>query len=153
MKLTTMGGLLALAVAAAIGIGAWQKPDAKDKHAKSNPAPLIASIQGPALYHAYCASCHGTDAKGVGPMVPSLRVRPSDLTLISARNGGVFPKARIERIISGEEQPAAGHGSSTMPVWGPIFSQVDYDRDFGPVRIDNLARYLISIQRDGHPVK
>jgi hypothetical protein len=80
-------------------------------------------------------------------------VKPADLTLISARNGGVFPKARIERIISGEEQPASGHGSSAMPVWGPIFSQVDYDRDLGPVRIDNLTRYLISIQHNTLPLK
>ncbi len=148
MKLAIVGGaVLVLAVAAAVGVVARQKLDAKDAQAKSNAAPLIASIQGPALFRAYCASCHGTDAKGVGPMVPSLRVRPADLTRIAARNGGVFPKARIERIISGEEQPATGHGSSAMPVWGPIFSQVDYDRDFGPVRIDNLTRYLMSIQK------
>jgi mono/diheme cytochrome c family protein len=29
---------------------------------------LIDSLQGPALYRAYCASCHGTDGKGDGPM-------------------------------------------------------------------------------------
>ncbi len=80
-------------------------------------------------------------------MVPSLRVKPADLTRIAARNSGVFPKMRVERIISGEEQPASGHGSSAMPVWGPIFSQIENDRDFGRVRIDNLARYLSSIQQ------
>jgi hypothetical protein len=34
-----------------------------------------------------------------------------------------------------------------MPVWGPIFSQVTTDVDYGRVRIDNLARYLTSIQQ------
>ena len=53
----------------------------------------------------------------------------------------------MERIISGEEQPALGHGSIKMPVWGPVFSQVDNDRDMGRVRIDNLTRYLMSIQQ------
>ena len=51
---------------------------------------------------------------------------------------------RIERIISGEEELPRGHGE--MPVWGPVFSQVDRDQDLGRVRIDNLARYLRDIQ-------
>jgi hypothetical protein len=37
-------------------------------------------------------------------MAKSLKVKPSDLTRIAARNGGTFPLMRIERIISGEEQ-------------------------------------------------
>lgn len=113
---------------------------------KARSAPLIDSIQGPALYKAYCASCHGASAKGDGVMTPSLKVKPSDLTRIAARNGGTFPLMRMERIISGEELPPTGHGSSQMPVWGPIFSHVDRDQDLGRVRIDNLARYLRGIQ-------
>jgi hypothetical protein len=107
---------------------------------------LIASIQGPALYQAYCASCHGADAKGNGPMTEFLRVSPTDLTRISVHYEGLFPLTRIERIISGEEQ-LHGHGTREMPVWGPIFSQIDQDRDLGRVRIDNLARYLREIQK------
>jgi mono/diheme cytochrome c family protein len=113
---------------------------------KPKPAPLIDSIQGPALYKAYCASCHGAGAKGDGVMTSSLKVKPSDLTRIAARNGGTFPLMRIESIISGETPPQAGHGSSQMPVWGPIFSHVERDQDLGRVRIDNLARYLRDIQ-------
>lgn len=113
---------------------------------KPKPAPLIDSIQGPALYKAYCASCHGAGAKGDGVMTASLKVKPSDLTRIAARNGGTFPLMRIESIISGETLPPAGHGSSQMPVWGPIFSHVERDQDLGRVRIDNLARYLRDIQ-------
>ena len=29
--------------------------------------PLIRSVQGPDIYRAYCASCHGVDGKGAGP--------------------------------------------------------------------------------------
>ena len=29
---------------------------------------LIDSIQGPALFGAYCAVCHGKDGRGAGPM-------------------------------------------------------------------------------------
>ena len=113
---------------------------------KQRQAPLIESIQGPELYRAYCASCHGGGAKGDGVMTASLKVKPSDLTRIAARNGGTFPLMRVEKIISGEELPQAGHGSSQMPVWGPIFSHVERDQDLVRVRIDNLARYLRDIQ-------
>jgi mono/diheme cytochrome c family protein len=107
---------------------------------------LIDSIQGKDLFKAYCASCHGLDAKGKGPMASALKMPPADLTRISIRNGGVFPLMRVRKIIAGEELPAAGHGSSAMPVWGPIFSQVTRDVDLGRVRIDNLTRYLRDIQ-------
>jgi len=108
---------------------------------------LILSIQGPELYKAYCASCHGLDLRGTGPMASSLKVRPTDLTMIAMINGGHFPLARMERIISGEEQPRTGHGSKEMPVWGPIFSQVENDQDRGRVRIDNLTRYIRDHQK------
>ena len=104
---------------------------------------LIASIQGPALYKAYCAVCHGPEGKGNGPAASTLKIPPADLTRIAAKNGGEFPLMRIERIISGEEE-RRGHGA--MPAWGPIFSVVGRDQDLGRVRIDNLARYLREIQ-------
>jgi mono/diheme cytochrome c family protein len=118
---------------------------------KRTPGPsgqptLINSIRGDNLYQAYCASCHGVDAKGNGPMAVWLKVQPSDLTRIAARNGGTFPLARVDRIISGEEALPSGHGTRAMPIWGPVFSQVTRDQDLGRVRIDNLARYLRDIQ-------
>ena len=79
-------------------------------------------------------------------MAKSLKTAPPDLTRIAARNAGSFPLARVRRVISGAEVLGAGHGTRQMPVWGPIFSQVEADRDLGGVRIDNLARYLESLQ-------
>lgn len=116
------------------------------------PQHLIDSIRGDNLYKAYCASCHGLDGRGNGPMAAWMKVQPPDLTRIAARNGGEFPLARIDRIISGRtissaEALPSGHGAPAMPVWGPVFSQVTRDQDLGKVRIDNLARYLRDIQR------
>lgn len=113
---------------------------------KGGPAPLIESLQGADLFKAYCAVCHGIDAKGNGPMAKSLRTAPPDLTRISARNGGSFPSARVRNVISGEEALGAGHGTREMPIWGPIFSQIGRDQNLGLVRIDSLARYLESLQ-------
>ncbi len=107
---------------------------------------LIDSLQGPALYTAYCAVCHGADGKGGGPMAKSLKVMPPDLSRIVVRNGGNFPLERVQRIISGEELLPAGHGTRPMPVWGPVFSQISWDQDLGRVRVYNLAKYIDSIQ-------
>ncbi len=79
-------------------------------------------------------------------MASTLKVQPPDLTRIAERNGGTFPMARVANIISGEESLSSGHGTREMPIWGPIFSQVDRDQDLGRVRIDNLTRYLRDIQ-------
>jgi mono/diheme cytochrome c family protein len=117
-----------------------------DKQSGGDSVKLIDSIQGPNLYKAYCAVCHGTNAKGDGPMAMFLKTAPADLTRISSRNGGMFPLAKVRRIISGEESLPGGHGTRQMPVWGPIFSQVAWDQDLGRVRVDNLAKYLESLQ-------
>ena len=119
-----------------------------DKPAPAYQAPnyLIESLEGRDLYRAYCAACHGTDARGGGPAATSLKVKPPDLTKIAERHGGVFPLADIEKFISGEEVKAATHGQREMPVWGPILGQVQRDLSFGRVRIRNLALYLESLQ-------
>lgn len=116
------------------------------KFPPDDPQP-VRLLDGSSLYKAYCASCHGMDARGGGPMAKALKVPPPDLTRIYIRNGGTFPLKRIARIISGEEQLTGGHGSREMPVWGPFFSRVDNDQDLGLMRIDALARYLEQIQK------
>lgn len=108
---------------------------------------LIPSLEGPELYVAYCAVCHGADGKGFGPMQQVLKSPLPDLTHIARRNHGKFPTQRVERIISGEEELTPAHGSREMPLWGPIFSEIVWDRDLGRVRIHNLAKYLESIQQ------
>lgn len=117
------------------------------KESSPENAPVVVSISGPVLFSEYCSVCHGWDGKGDGPMAKSLRVRPPDLTRLAIRNRGVFSIDRMERVISGEEQLPRGHGTRQMPIWGPIFSQVDRDRDFGPVRLNNLAKYIEGLQR------
>lgn len=107
---------------------------------------LIPSIDGPTLYTAYCAVCHGRAADGNGPMAPILKERVPDLRTIAKRNGGTFPLARVQKTIDGTESAGLGHGTREMPVWGPIFSRVTSDWDYGKVRIYNLAKYLESIQ-------
>lgn len=128
------------------GLVAGQDKQPKKQSDGADTVRLIDSIQGPNLYKAYCAVCHGPNAKGDGPMMMFLKTAPSDLTRISAKNGGMFPLPKVRRIISGEEALPGGHGTRQMPIWGPIFSQVAWDQDLGRVRVDNLARYIESLQ-------
>ena len=108
---------------------------------------LIESLQGPDLFRAYCASCHGADGKGKGPAASSLKSTPADLTKISARNGGKFPFVTVQQIIAGQAPVVVSHGNREMPVWGPIFSQVTTDQDFGTLRVYNLAKFLETLQK------
>lgn len=121
-------------------------PDDKVKQKADQPVHLIHSLTGPDLYRGYCASCHGTEGKGDGPVAPALNSKMPDLTTIKQRNGGIFPAARVNKIISGDEIILA-HGTREMPVWGPIFHQVEEDRDYGEVRLQNLTDYLKSVQK------
>ena len=118
----------------------------EDKKGAQEETRLIQSLNGQALYQAYCASCHGKDAKGMGPAAPALKAKPADLTVISKNSGGKFPSERIQKIISGEEMIKNAHGSREMPIWGPIFSQIAWDQDLGRVRVFNLAKYIESLQ-------
>jgi mono/diheme cytochrome c family protein len=106
---------------------------------------LIYSVKGPDLFRAHCAACHGADAKGGGPLAPALKTKVPDLTLLAKNNGGKFPLERVRGQILGDDT-ALSHGSREMPVWGPIFHQIEGDQDFGDVRVGNLLKYLESVQ-------
>jgi mono/diheme cytochrome c family protein len=71
-------------------------------------------------YQSNCASCHGTGAKGDGPMSGELKKRPTDLTVLAKKNNGVFPLNSVFRIIDGRDA-VASHGTREMPVWGYRF--------------------------------
>lgn len=140
--------LLFLFLAAAIPAAGQQgrkMPEAAEPTAKDQFPPLIHSIEGPELFQSYCASCHGPSAKGNGPVAAVLRAKAPDLTVLSRGNHGDFPVQRVRQVIMGDI-PAAAHGSREMPVWGPIFHQVEADEDWGNVRLSNLVEYLQSIQ-------
>jgi mono/diheme cytochrome c family protein len=120
---------------------------AQKRAAVPEDARLIGSLKGVDLFHAYCATCHGNDAKGQGPMAQALKSVPADLTKISARNAGKFPFLKVQQMISGQSPVVVSHGNREMPVWGPVFSQVADDQDFGSLRVYNLTQYLESLQK------
>ena len=113
--------------------------------ATNQAVPLIKSVEGPELFRAYCASCHGLDAKGKSLDAAKLSAKTPDLTVLAANHGGEFPSQDVRDMILGDATVAA-HGTRAMPIWGPVFHQIEADVDRGNVRVDNLVKYLQSIQ-------
>jgi nucleotide-binding universal stress UspA family protein len=110
------------------------------------PQPKMTAA-GADLFRTYCASCHGTSARGDGPLADSLRRRPANLTEIAKRNGGAFPAEIVFRTIDGRK-PVRGHGGPDMPVWGDAFALSRRGGDAEKVEqvIQSLVDYLESIQ-------
>lgn len=121
---------------------AWsQEKPAADKTLSEN------AMSGQELYKVYCASCHGTDARGNGPVAPALKARVSDLTLLSKTHGGKFPLLRVEQAIDGEEGIPAVHGTREMPVYYELFEGIRRDTAFVAQRIGLLTSYIESLQQ------
>jgi hypothetical protein len=110
----------------------------------------LADYSGAELFERFCASCHGTEARGDGPVSRSLNTAVPDLTTIASRYGE-FPAALIRDVIDGRGIDMRAHGTRTMPVWGYEF-WVEDGGDVvaqGAVRdaINKLVEHLRSIQR------
>lgn len=106
--------------------------------------PDVAS--GKKTYAEFCASCHGKDGKGMGPAASALRTPPSDLTTLAKSHAGKFPEDYVAEIVR-IGKPIQAHGSSDMPVWGPIFNARDKFNDVAvKQRIKKLCAYLATLQ-------
>lgn len=146
MQLIHRPGYILIALATLITViflGAARSPDDPVKKPTEQKVQLIHSLDGKEIFHSYCASCHGAVGKGDGPVAPALNVRVPDLTTISQRHGGIFPEVWIGQLIEGNQLVIA-HGTREMPIWGPIFHQIENDHDY--VRLKNVTDYLRTMQ-------
>ncbi|MEY4094066.1 MAG: hypothetical protein RLZZ53_1265 [Acidobacteriota bacterium] len=137
---TSAAGFVALiAMAAMFLLTTLTAPAAAQEYKQVTP--------GAEVFRTYCASCHGTAARGDGPLASAMTRKPANLTEIAQRNGGTFPSELVFKTIDGR-QPVRGHGGPDMPVWGDAFSR---SREAGEAErvkavIQSLVSYLDSIQ-------
>ncbi len=111
------------------------------------PAVYTDPSSGSAMFHAYCASCHGNDGKGDGPAAPALKNLPADLTHLAAKNSARFPELQVAQAIRGDWMTTA-HGNKEMPVWGPVFLYLaHHDPAIAQLRVRNLTKYVESMQK------
>jgi mono/diheme cytochrome c family protein len=113
---------------------------------RQTPSIAIDSLAGRDSFELYCASCHGSSGRGDGPVAPALRTRPADLTTLAQRNNGVFPRDPVRAYVTGTGRTLPAHGTTEMPVWGPMFRVFESDARVRE-RIENLMTHLQSLQR------
>ena len=119
--------------------------NAQTKEVKKEPVKMTSAASGSEMFASYCAPCHGKDAKGDGPAASALKVPPANLTELAKKNNGKFPANHIATDL--RSGVSGAHGSTDMPVWGPLFSKVSSnDEAIVQMRISNLIRYLESLQ-------
>jgi mono/diheme cytochrome c family protein len=111
----------------------------------SRPAEDAEPTAADQLYRRYCASCHGVDGRGGGPVAPALSPRPPDLT----RQRSSVPD--LMRTIDGRRTVRA-HGTSAMPVWGEVFEEsligTPHRRRIALLQVQALAEYVQALQGD-----
>jgi mono/diheme cytochrome c family protein len=143
MSMATLKYVLSatLLVSAAGGPARAQQPSTQTAES------VVSGTAGDSVFRSYCGSCHGTSARGDGPLADALRVRPADLTLIARHGGGKFDAEKVYRIIDGRKT-VKGHGGTDMPVWGDAFKQSadGYSEEAVKARIQAIVEYLESIQ-------
>lgn len=115
-----------------------------EQQAPKNTASAPIELSGGELFKSYCATCHGSDAKGNGPTAAALKVPPPDLTTLSKRNNGKFPADQVATVLkNGVDVPA--HGTAEMPIWGSTFADIKTHRVV-TMRVTELIHYLESVQ-------
>lgn len=137
----TLGASLALAL-----VLLFSGVRAEAQSVKRVPVKPTAKDSGVEMYRTYCASCHGLDGKGAGPAAAAMKVPPTDLTVLSRNNGGKFPELKFQNVLK-VSSPLAAHGSSDMPLWGPIFRSLESGSEgYMQIRIYNLMKHVESLQ-------
>ena len=106
---------------------------------------------GKSTYAQYCATCHGMDGTGGGPLTEIMTTSVPDLTVLASANDGQFPMLQVIHIIDGRTG-LRSHGGP-MPVYGGLFDEESPSDDgYGDVlytrgKILSVVYYLESLQK------
>lgn len=137
-KLALRSAVVLVGAVAVCGASAGQSspPDKIDRSAAN---------RGELTFKTYCASCHGSQARGDGPLAKDLKIKPANLTELSKRNDGVFPFEMVTKTID-HGRSVRGHGTEDMPAWGDAFKMTSQTEAEANAKVTELANFLWSIQ-------
>lgn len=108
---------------------------AADIYAASDQDEAIA--KGSAHFRIFCTNCHGLAADGNGPLVQLLKIKPSDLTILS-RDGNQEPiTERVLKAVDGRHKVGEG-----QQVRMPVFSE-----NLEVKTVYEIAEYVKSVQK------
>jgi mono/diheme cytochrome c family protein len=136
-------GMLIVGVSEAIP-AAQGEAGAQKKNLKKEPIASSESESGAQLYKNYCAACHGVEGKGDGQVARFLKGPPADLTALAQRNNGRYPADRVAATLRNGTDGGV-HGTSDMPIWGPVFQS--RGKDVAQTRIRDLTKFVESLQQ------
>lgn len=147
-KLVTIALVAGLVVLAAIEAAANSTPSPEGGQAGGISIEL-----GKSDFRTYCAACHGVSGVGDGTVAEFMNIVPADLTKLSWKNAGQFPRQRLVEVIDGRAEVRV-HGVRDMPVWGDWFNAEAVSPDMTPeareevvrIRIDALVNYIETLQ-------
>lgn len=132
-----------------IALAALSSPAFAQKPAKAPTLDRAEAAAGEVIYLRYCAACHGRSLKGDGAVASGLVNAPTDLTTLSAGNGGKFPYERVAAIIDGSKTSRI-HGTPDMPVWGEIFAvSSGTESPSAAAAVKRITHYVWSRQAKG----
>jgi len=122
------------------------------------PARDKGSVDGAAVYEAYCAACHGKDLKGYGPAGRFTHAQPTDLTICAAGHKTQGDRmlhimALLERSHSEAGLGQLNEKALDMPDWAPVFRSMARGSGVADValRFVNVSSYIASHQRENVP--
>ena len=141
MKVTgiVLTGILLVGVSRAIPAVKGETGTQKRKNLKKEPIASSQSESGAQLYKNYCAACHGVEGKGNGQVARFLKGPPADLSALTQRNNGTYPADRVAATLRNGTDIAV-HGTSDMPIWGPVFQSPG--KDVAQTRIHKLTEFV-----------
>jgi len=145
MKTTgsVLTGMLLLGISGVM-LGGQAEAAVQEKNPKKKPVSQSEPESGAQLYKNYCAACHGAEGKGDGPVVRYLKRPPADLSTLARRNNGKYPADRVAATLgSGTDSDA--HGTSDMPIWGPVFQS--RGKGIAQTRVKELTEFIESLQQ------
>ncbi|MBI3450095.1 MAG: c-type cytochrome [Acidobacteria bacterium] len=126
---------IALVGGRGVGVTAAPDPNAGVAPAFKMPVPPLpyGAREGQALFHHYCATCHGDEGQGDGLNAYNLDPKPRDLS------DPAFQRKRSDDDLAGVIRSGGGvAGLSTgMPPWG---------RTLGERRIRNIVTFLRTLK-------
>lgn len=114
------------------------------------PQDADAIARGQLIYAKECAACHGPTGTDAGAQALGTGEVPPDLTLLSARNDGIFPHEFVRRFVLGLIEKE--NSDSAMPDFASVglahvYPEGGADGEVLEADFADLLAYLESIQQ------
>jgi mono/diheme cytochrome c family protein len=108
-------------------------------------APTRGAIErGRAVYEQNCATCHGKRGKGDAPGASTMKPPPTDLTMLTRRNGA-FPAERVEATLKGTDQTKAH--TPGMTAWKALFlADANGNETTADAHVKDVIAFIASLQ-------